>query len=415
MTTTREPSPPGPNYRGLEPPGASGRLSLPRLLPGLALLAAALTLIGGAWLYADQRAVRRAAAQLTTRLEAERAQREALEGEIAESTRRLAADRRDLETLLEVRRDQLDRIERMVRLLETERDAGERVIGSYASGVPLIQGVVVYEDAAGRPLRYVGVDGAGRPAQGLLGRLRMSADGQGDIVRTTFLGTGFLVSREGAILTSRHVARPWEAEPALVHLLEREGVKPRVTQLRAFFPEVAAPVPVSPVRASATRDLIVLRGKPPRSASVLPLDAEGEDGVPGRPVIVLGYPAGLDLLLARVDPGILETLIGRDVTEISDETVDIPALLEQLSRLHQIRPYPTWGRLADKRPHQLAHDAGTSVGGSGGPIFATSGRVIGLNTAVARDFDGAALGVPIREAMTPLDEARRAGSPARAR
>jgi hypothetical protein len=88
-----------------------------------------------------------------------------------------------------------------------------------------------------------------------------------------------------------------------------------------------------------------------------------------------------------------------------DETVDIPELLERLSRLKQIRPYPTWGRLADWQAHQLAHDAATSVGGSGGPIFATSGLVIGLTTAMVRDLDGAALGVPIRAAL-PLLGAR---------
>jgi S1-C subfamily serine protease len=87
----------------------------------------------------------------------------------------------------------------------------------------------------------------------------------------------------------------------------------------------------------------------------------------------------------------------------------------KLSRSNQIRPYPTWGRLADKRPHLLAHDAATSIGGSGGPIFATSGRVIGLNTAAARDLDGVALGVPIREAMAPLAHARRSVAPARGR
>jgi S1-C subfamily serine protease len=243
----------------------------------------------------------------------------------------------------------------------------------------------------------------------------MSAAGQGSIVRTTFLGTGFLVSREGAILTSRHVTRPWDADPALADLLAEKGVKPRVAQLRAFFPGVAAPVSLSPVKASATADLIVLRGRPPRSAPVLPLDWEGEDAVAGRPVLVLGYPAGLELLLARVDPGLLETLIDRTVTEISDETIDVPGLLERLSRLKQIRPYPTWGRLAERRPHQLAHDAGTTIGSSGGPIFATSGRVIGLNTAVARDFEGAAVGVPIQEAMGPLDRARRAASRSHAR
>jgi S1-C subfamily serine protease len=275
--------------------------------------------------------------------------------------------------------------------------------------------MVVYEDAMGRPLRYLETDRTGRLARGPLGEPRMSVDGQGPIVRTTFLGTGFLVSPEGAILTSRHVVRPWDADPGLADLLARRGVKPRVAQLRAFFPEVAAPVSLSPVKASATADLIVLRGRPPRSAAVLPLDPEGGDAVAGRPVVVLGYPAGLELLLARVDPALLETLIDRNVTEIGDETVDVPALLERLSRLGQIRPYPTWGRLAEKRPHQLAHDAGTTIGASGGPIFATSGRVIGLNTAVARDFDGVALGVPIQAATAPLDRARRAASGSRAR
>jgi serine protease Do len=188
-----------------------------------------------------------------------------------------------------------------------------------------------------------------------------------------------------------------------------------VAQLRAFFPGVPDPVSLSSVKASETADLIVLRGKPPRSVPVLPLDLEGAEAVPGRSVIVLGYPTGLDLLLMRVDPALLATLVDREVVEITDETVDIPALLEGLSRLKQIRPYPTWGRLADKQPHQLAHDAGTSIGGSGGPIFATSGRVIGLNSAVARDFDSAALGVPIREAMGPLAQARRIAAPVRVR
>ena len=81
--------------------------------------------------------------------------------------------------------------------------------------------------------------------------------------------------------------------------------------------------------------------------------------------------------------------------------------LARFSRAGQIRPYPTWGRLADRQPHQLAHDAGSTIGGSGGPMFSMSGRVIGVNNAVSRDFDSAGLGVPIHEAKVPLAQARR--------
>jgi S1-C subfamily serine protease len=402
---------------GVLPPssGRQASRSLRWFLPAMVLFFVALGVMGGAWLYAGQRSIRRAAAELSIQLETERARREALEREIAESGQRFTAYRQDVAPLHALGRNQLDRIERKVRALERERDAGERIIETYAAGVPLIQGAVVYEDTAGRPLRYLGVDEKGRLARGHLGWPRMSADGQGPIVRTTFLGTGFLASRDGAILTSRHVARPWDADPELGNLLEQEGLRPRVAELRAFFPGVPDPVALSSVKASETADLIVLRGTPPRSVPVLPLDLEGVEAVPGRAILVLGYPAGLDLLLTRVDPVVLATLVDREVVEITDETVDIPALLEKLSRLNQIRPYPTWGRLTDKRPHQLAHDAGTGIGGSGGPIFAASGRVIGLNSAVARDFDSAALGVPIREAKALLAQARRIAAPVRTR
>jgi S1-C subfamily serine protease len=376
-------------------------MTLRRGLPWF-LLVLLLAGIGVAWPYVEQRASRRAVSDVLARLETERLDRSALEREIAERAQRLATYAQDVRGLLDTHRDQVGRIERAVRTLEAERTASERIIGTYASGVPLIQGVVVYEDRMGRALRYIDRDVRGRTERGLFGSPRMSAEGTGPIVRTTFLGTGLLVSRDGAVLTGRHVVRPWDAAPEVMELLEEQGVTPRVSQLRAFFPGVPDPVPLSPVKAAETTDLLVLHGKVPRSVPVLPLDRRERDAVPGRPVIALGYPTGLDLLLARVDPALLETLVDSSVTEISDETVDIPELLERLSRLKQIRPYPTWGRLADWQAHQLAHDAATSVGGSGGPIFATSGLVIGLTTATVRDLDGAALGVPIRAAFPLL-------------
>lgn len=400
----RDPLEPPVVARDTVEPTSAGRRVFRRAWLVITVIVAA---VSATWLYGEQRSTRREIEGLASGLATERARREALEHEVGEAARRLVAYRQDTETLGEVRRDQLHGIEDAVRMLEAERDASERIIATYGCGVALIQGTVVYEDAAGRPLRYTQVDTRGRPMRGPLGAPRMSADGQGPPVRTTFLGTGFLASADGALLTSRHVARPWAADPMLAAYLEREGVKPQLAQLRAFFPGSPDPVPLRLGRASETADLMALRVTPPPSAHVLPLDLEGVDAVPGRPVILLGYPGGLELLLARVRPALLEALIDPNVPEINDVTVDVPALLERLSRLGEIRPYPTWGRLTDKRPHQLSHDAETGIGGSGGPIFATSGRVIGLTTAVVRDFDSAALGVPIRDAVVPLGQARR--------
>jgi hypothetical protein len=134
-----------------DPPGprrfSRGAIALVRgrFLTVVLLVVVTLGAVGGAWLYANQRAIRQAAVELTSDLEMERARREALEREITESGERARAYQEDVVPLLALRRAQLDRIERKVRALEMEWNAGERIIEAYASGVPLIQGAVVYE------------------------------------------------------------------------------------------------------------------------------------------------------------------------------------------------------------------------------------------------------------------------------
>src|SRR5581483_3186633 len=178
-----------------------------------------------------------------------------------------------------------------------------------------------YEDAAGRPLRYRGAE-ARRPWRGLLGPPRVAVGGDGPVVTATFLGTAFLVDGDGTLLTSRHVARPWEGEDEQEAAREL-GVTPRLAELRAFFPGVPEPFPLTGGRMSEGADLMLLRARrPPGGAPVLALDPAA--AVPGRPVLVMGYPGGLEMLLARVDPRDLPGLLGPDVAEIADDTVDVP-------------------------------------------------------------------------------------------
>lgn len=346
-------------------------------------------------LYRGQRATERAVAQLAIRLEGEQIGRQDLERRVSESRQRIESSQgglADLVATLRVERErqgaELERVEQKVQALEAEGTAGERIIRTYRGGVALLHGAVIFEDPTGRPLRYVDIDEKGRPLRDPFGRAPVSLDGKGPVVKTMFLGTGFLVNRDGAMLTSRHVVEPSKDDEGIGAILGL-GVRPRVVQLRAFFPDLPDPIPVAVLKSSEAADMTLLKGElTGRSLPVLSLDREGREAIPGRPVLVMGYPGGVDLLLARVEPAVLRSLIG-------DDEVDLVLLLEKLARQKLIRPYVTWGHLADVRPHELAYDAQTTLGGSGGPILSLSGRVIGVNYAAARGFGSASFGVPI--------------------
>jgi S1-C subfamily serine protease len=326
----------------------------------------------------------------------ERAARQELQRELAAARSRLDAVAGELAAtaaLLRARAAGPEAGAREVR--ETEGEL-ERVLSRRAAGVALIQATVGYADAEGRPFRYRAVPD-GSPEAGLVGSPAIAVDGEGPPVRTTFLGSGFLVGEDGTLMTSRHVVRPWEADEN-ADLLQTPGVQPRLTELRAFFPGRPGPVALTEGRASETADIMLLRAALPRGAApVLPLARAPT--VPGRPVLVLGYPGGLERLLARVEPETLRTLVAPDIREIADDTVDIGRLLVELARRGLIRPHASWGHVVEVRPHLVTYDARIAIGASGGPILDTAGRVVGVSHAVLSTFDAVAFGIPIRHGL----------------
>ena len=62
----------------------------------------------------------------------------------------------------------------------------------------------------------------------------------------------------------------------------------------------------------------------------------------------------------------------------------------------------TLGVISNSEEHLIAYDAGTTSGGSGGPVFSGKGDVIAVNFAIQRNFAGNNLGVPIRHALALL-------------
>jgi S1-C subfamily serine protease len=280
-------------------------------------------------------------------------------------------------------REALSKAEGRIASLEEAKGAAERIIQRYAGGVAFIQGSFVLEDPSGRPLRQAGRDQEGKPL--------FSPTGKGETLRIRYSGTAFLVRADGRLLTNRHVAEPWWADKTVEALMAR-GIRPRLEDLRAFFPGRQAVFPLEVVGISETADAAVIQLTKivaPLSLPVLPVESAGDGVKPGSLVLLLGYPAGLEAILAKLDRTTLQSVLntaGDDILSVTSE----------VGRRGLIRPLATQGIIGDLTSTKLLYDAETTVGGSGGPLFNMEGKVIGINRAVLRGFGGSNFGVPIR-------------------
>jgi S1-C subfamily serine protease len=275
--------------------------------------------------------------------------------------------------------------------LEAERVAAERVIREYGAGVCLIQGSYAFYDGNDRPLRYV-LDENGRAGRLEDGGLSLAAEGKGDVHTVDYFGTGFLVDSTGLVMTNRHVAEPWWNDD-VAEALASKGVHARVARFRAFFPREKQPLDLKLERTSSEHDLALLRvviGK--RSIPVLPLDRAGGGAVAGQPVVVVGYPTGIEAILAKTDGAVV-----RQILETHGTSPD--RVTEVLAQRALIRPSSTQGHIGDITRTDLVFDAPTTQGGSGGPVFNKAGLVVAVEYAVLPKFGGNAFGVPIRYAI----------------
>jgi S1-C subfamily serine protease len=215
------------------------------------------------------------------------------------------------------------------------------------------------------------------------------------------VGTGFLVDQRGLVVTNRHVAEPWWKNDA-ADALAKGGYKPRLVAFRAFFPRVAQPLKAEIRQVSTTVDLAILKvDVNGRKIPTLPLDTSGQGAVPGQPVVVVGYPTGLEAILAKTDASIVQDIITSQGT--SNERIT-----EALSRRGLIRPSTTQGHIGDVTGTDIVFDASTTQGGSGGPVFNKNRRVIAVEYAMLPQFAGNSYGIPARYA---LELTQRAGQP----
>jgi DNA-binding response OmpR family regulator/S1-C subfamily serine protease len=288
-----------------------------------------------------------------------------------------------------VLRSQLSAVEDRLQRLETEGKVAQTIIQAYEPSVCLVHVVVAFRDRiTGLNLRYAGLTSSGEPLTDDHNNPLVGVTGDGPEVHLDVFGTGFLVSDKGQILTNHHVAEPWWDNDDLKEITQ-QGVEPVAAEMTVYFPGMDHGIPVTTERISSDADVALLKGNFSKSRIKEIAFADGHaSAVSGRPVVLLGYPTGINAILARTGEQTLQS--------IAKATKGNPKeVMEELARRHLIRPVVTQGHIGDVLPDKIIYDAQTTSGGSGGPLFNSEGRVIGINFAMVRDFGGSNFAIPI--------------------
>lgn len=218
--------------------------------------------------------------------------------------------------------------------------------------------------------------------------------GKKPALRARISGSGFVVS-DGLLATNRHVAEPWYEDAESTALIAK-GATPQLEKLLAFFPGLTTPVNITPLAWTADGDLAILQIDDSAAVRQLrPLPFADKPSTPGELVAVIGYPMGILGMVAKAPPAVYERLAFRN---------DDQGAANELAALSLIRPSATCGHLGDVVGEKLVYDAPTAHGGSGGPVFNSQGRVIGINAAYIDGFSGGTLGISV-QALKPLIDA----------
>jgi S1-C subfamily serine protease/DNA-binding NarL/FixJ family response regulator len=313
------------------------------------------------------------------------AQSEALKKKMAEGNSSTDSD---------LRKQLLETQSRLSRI-ETEGKFAETIVRNYGSSVCLLHVVVEFLDrGTGRPI-LVAVDQVGKPLLDDKGMIQLDVDGNGPHLQLDVFGTGFLVRKDGRLLTNHHVAEPWWGNQELKALIEH-GASAYVLSYTAYFPGGHRGISAKLDKISAQADVSTLRldgGAPERSA-LLDLDDRSDASVPGDAVVLIGYPTGIEGILARAGP--------EAAKEIAGDASEVRQIVSHLADKKLIRPTTTQGHIGDVMQDKIVYDAATTSGGSGGPLFNRSGKVIGVNFAILNGFGGSNLAVPAKYAKELL-------------
>ena len=286
-----------------------------------------------------------------------------------------------------------------VKRMEAGGETPQEIIRAEAPSVCLLHVAVEFRSTdTGQSLHYGGLNSDGEPIKDSDGNPVLTLGGSGPKVTLDAFGTGFLVGSGGRLLTNRHVAEPWWKNDGLKDLTS-QGLRAEIASIRAYFPGDPRAFHAEIGEISKDADLAIMQADlQDLKRPLVPVDYEKRDAVSGGPMVVMGYATGLAAILARTDEDTAKKILdgsGGDVAQV----------LSELAKRNLIHPVITQGHVGDVLPDKIVFDAQTTSGGSGGPLFNSQGKVIGVTVAVLEGFGGSNFGVPIRFAEPLLDAA----------
>ncbi len=249
-------------------------------------------------------------------------------------------------------------------------------------------------------------------------------------------GTGFVVDKNGFILTNRHVADSWNTSysfPASAHngLLLRvgqKGLEPagtlqyppmdwvpseskffgekpisgkilegQNTYMEVTFAKNDLRTPAKIVRVSNTHDVAMIKIDLPGELDYVELNEDEKTVSPGQRVLVMGYPGvSPDVVIGKASDDVFNRK--NQIIKIPDPTVTDCSIGKIIRGQVDLQGANIMGYASTFGDVYQLTTSETGQGNSGGPVFDKDGKVIAIFSALQRDPTGTQVtfAIPIR-------------------